>query len=260
MEILRSARKKVGLSHIHFSEIPSTNSWLLSHAEYLIQDGLFVTADRQTAGRGRFNRHWEGGRGDHLFCSLVVHPALPQHLLPSLSIIIGLGVFQALSELGVANLSLKWPNDVLAEGRKISGILCEVPGRTSPPAVVVGIGVNITGDRSQFSRGLHPLVTTVAENTGREIAVAVVGEEILNRLDDMLYTLDEKKCTGYFSQWESVSSSLGRRITFQDKGREQSGTILGLGPSGALKIALPSGATKEIAAGEIRFHSSPAAS
>ncbi|MFN3885145.1 MAG: biotin--[acetyl-CoA-carboxylase] ligase [Rhodocyclaceae bacterium] len=123
------------------AECDSTNLWLLARAERGAPSGTVVIAEAQTAGRGRHGRLWHSTPGDSLTFSLLWRfaPATPPL---GLSLAAGVAVTNALAKIGAGETALKWPNDVLKDGRKLAGILVElVPG--APHAAVIGIGLNL---------------------------------------------------------------------------------------------------------------------
>ena len=132
---IRTALQRAGCGHfeIHaFDEVDSTNSWLLRHPD--LPSGSVCLADQQTAGRGRAGRTWHTPPGSAIALSLARDfPAPPQ---PALTLVAGVAVVRALPE---SRLQLKWPNDLLLEGRKVGGILVEAQGRRA----VIGIGLNL---------------------------------------------------------------------------------------------------------------------
>lgn len=126
------------------AECESTNSLLMARAEAGVPSGSVVVAERQTAGRGRRGRSWISAVGDSLTFSLFWRFA-PGTLPAGLSLAVGLAVARAIAKVGAGGTAiptLKWPNDILIEGRKLGGILIELlPG--SPHAAVIGIGINL---------------------------------------------------------------------------------------------------------------------
>ena len=127
-------------SIIHFAEIDSTNNYLKEHCSSLAH-GTIVTADRQTAGRGRFNRKWESQEGG-LYFSLLIKPQQTD-FWPNFTQLMGLALCRAIEKL-YPHTYLKWPNDVLADGKKLCGILSEgVLSGGKLEGMVIGTGVNV---------------------------------------------------------------------------------------------------------------------
>ena len=124
------------------AECDSTNARLLALAESGAPSGSVIAALHQTAGRGRRGRNWFSAPGDSLTFSLLwrLPPDAP---LSGLSLAVGVALACALEDLGIAGISLKWPNDLLLHGRKLAGVLIELVPGASPPAAVIGIGMNL---------------------------------------------------------------------------------------------------------------------
>lgn len=144
-----------------FAETASTNDvahqWALAGAP----EGAVVTAARQTRGRGRRERKWESPPGTGLYASFILRPGWPAKRAPDLAILAGMAAFRALKEIGVPNLRVKWPNDILACGKKICGVLVEPRiGEGHVEFAVVGIGINVGQGPEEFSPELRSTATS----------------------------------------------------------------------------------------------------
>jgi BirA family biotin operon repressor/biotin-[acetyl-CoA-carboxylase] ligase len=140
---LKLATAALGQVHEHHASIGSTNDRALAWARAGAPHGAMVTADEQTAGRGRQGRRWVSPAGEGLYASVVLRPA--QGWSPrwaALGLAVGLGVREGLAGW-LPELKLKWPNDLLVGGRKLAGVLCETRWQGSAPDVVIGFGVNV---------------------------------------------------------------------------------------------------------------------
>ena len=128
---------------LHMS-LPSTNETLMQRQHQGTIHGEVVLAEVQTSGRGRIGRQWHSPFGQNISLSLGWHFAGGAAALEGLSLLVGLAIKQALADLGVGSVQLKWPNDVLVNHRKLAGILLEMRGEASGPChVVIGIGLNV---------------------------------------------------------------------------------------------------------------------
>jgi BirA family transcriptional regulator, biotin operon repressor / biotin---[acetyl-CoA-carboxylase] ligase len=125
------------------AESPSTNQVAADRARAGAPDGLLVVADHQTAGRGRLDRTWETPAGAAVTFSLVLRPTVPASSWPWLPLLTGHTVGKALAAFGY-DTRLKWPNDILIDGRKVAGILVERIDTDTGPAAVVGVGINVS--------------------------------------------------------------------------------------------------------------------
>ncbi len=142
-------------------ETGSTNEDALTAARAGAPDGSLFVAEYQSAGRGRRGRGWVGARGQSLLFSVVARPEREQKLCPALTLAVGLGVRAGLAGHCRARLRVKWPNDVLAEGQKLAGVLCEgqFEGQRAE-ALVIGVGINVA--QSEFPSDLAATAVSLA--------------------------------------------------------------------------------------------------
>ncbi len=246
-------RRFTGLSLLHLETVDSTNSYILSRPELLSRAGLVVYADRQTRGRGRMGRRWFSGKKGNLIASLVIYPDLPESYLSCMTLLVGLGVHGALSALGLADLSIKWPNDILIAGKKVCGILCETTVTPGGRVVVAGIGLNMIGGDDDFPPEVRGRLTTLESHglgPGREEML----EFVLDHVDQVLCLASDGRMEMLFEKWEGCSSSIGRRVRFRRGGNTCVATIAGLGPRGDLAVRLEdSGAMVSVVSGEVEY-------
>lgn len=151
----------------HFREVVSTNDLALEVAGADGEEGLVISADYQTRGRGRYERAWVAPRGASLLFSILLRPVLPVNQIPLLTHETAVAMKDALRSIcPELELTLKKPNDILASGKKICGILVESQSTGQQiGAVVVGIGLNVREKISQWVAGS----TSIEEETGRKV-------------------------------------------------------------------------------------------
>ncbi|RUM93304.1 MAG: biotin--[acetyl-CoA-carboxylase] ligase, partial [Thermodesulfatator sp.] len=198
---LNRNRTFAGRFLLHFDSLDSTNDYCLKNISVLQKPGLVVVADRQTQGRGSRGRTWEPGKGEHLFCSFVIHPEIRQEFIPSMTLFAGLAVFRAISSLGITQASIKWPNDILIAEKKVCGILCESRITPEMKAVVAGIGINISGGPEQFPESLREKVTTLSKH-GIQITNIELVDLIAGKLDEILAGIKSSSAlNAIFQDW-----------------------------------------------------------
>ncbi|MDX2472028.1 MAG: biotin--[acetyl-CoA-carboxylase] ligase [SAR324 cluster bacterium] len=217
---------------IYLAETESTNLHLLQSPDLLEINGLVVTAETQTAGRGRRGKKWETGPKGQLYFSLCLHTSgypCPDH---SFTLIAGLALAKAFEEYKTPNLSIKWPNDLLVNSKKLAGILCE--GFSG--GMVIGIGVNLIGEPVDFGTEVQNKITTLQSATN---LIKTPTEVILNFCGHFQKCLQKIKLNGLDSslkEWEAISSSINSEIYFEDQGTWKEGITKGLGPAGELLV------------------------
>ncbi len=236
--------------------VDSTNSFVLARDDLMRRAGLVVYADKQTAGRGRFGRRWFGGRGN-LFASMVIHPVSSGFPVWSMPVLVGVALYDAVFDLldkvgNSSGLSIKWPNDLLFDNRKLAGILCEsrqIDGRT---VVVAGTGVNIKGDYAGFPEGLREVTVALSE-AGIHVERECLLDLLLDHMDAVISRAHNGLKDEVFEKWCHISSSIGRKVRFEQEGREFYGRISGLDSRGGLVVSTSSGEDVVVLSGEVVY-------
>jgi BirA family biotin operon repressor/biotin-[acetyl-CoA-carboxylase] ligase len=194
---------------IRLATVDSTQAVAFTLAERGAADGTAVVATSQQAGRGRRGREWVGEPGRSLLCSIVTRPALAPARWPLLSLVTAVAVARALERLAGVEARLKWPNDVLLEGRKVAGILLE--SRLDPPVVVIGIGINV--GQSRFPSELADRAVSLAQVTGRQVDHDQLLGAVLDELADGRAHLEREGSGPLRTAWMARSATLGTWVT-----------------------------------------------
>jgi BirA family biotin operon repressor/biotin-[acetyl-CoA-carboxylase] ligase len=202
-------------------------------------DGHVVVARRQSAGRGRTGRAWHSADEGGLYCSLLLRGFADAHAAAGLTLAAGIGVFDAARTLGVPGLALKWPNDLLAGGRKLAGILTEwLPDG----AAVVGIGFNAAQER--FPDDLAALAVSASLASGRPISTDQALAALLAGLEAAFDSFRLQGLAWTVPEWSSRSGLWGRRA--RAAGAE--GFMVRLEEDGALVVRTEDGALRRVTA------------
>jgi BirA family biotin operon repressor/biotin-[acetyl-CoA-carboxylase] ligase len=199
-------------------------------------EGAVVVADHQTEGRGRRGRRWTAPPGTALLCSTVLRPAVPVARWPEIPLAVGCAVAEALDDVSGVSSVLKWPNDVLVDGRKVAGILAEGIAGASP-VVIVGIGVNVAQGPEDWPPDLAARARSLAE-----LGAAVSRERLLTaclaRLGAWYGTLLDGGFESIRGAWRR-RGLLGVRVPVADG----DGTAIDLAPGGELVVRRDNGQT-----------------
>ena len=184
-----------------FEEVGSTNDILKEQAESGAPEGCAVVADRQTHGRGRMGRQWLSLSGKGLYMSVLLRPGWPASDSTFVSMLSAVALAHALDSLGMNNILLKWPNDILVNGKKIAGILVE-PGvsRNLMDYSVIGIGVNVhhnTDELCPVGEG----TATSCRMEGVKINCDDVLIRVLNELDKIYYDVQNHGRAKVIKEW-----------------------------------------------------------
>lgn len=238
--------------HEALGDVGSTNTECLERARKGALSGLWITAERQTGGRGRRGRAWFSEPGN-LYASLLLIDAAPLERLGSLPLAVAVAVQDAVSRimpLDAPDVVIKWPNDILIDRRKVCGILVE--GETLPDgrhALVIGCGINVS---VAPEAGLYPVATL------REFGASTSPDELFAYLfQSMAETLSlwdgGRGIAAIMERWKQVAGGIGENITVNLPDRSISGRFAGIDDTGLLKLGTDDGGTRLIAAGDVFF-------
>ena len=237
----------------HFDEIDSTNEEARRLAAGGGKGPLWITADKQTAGRGRRGRVWQSPPGN-LAATLLIDPARPAAECAQLSFVAALAASDMIASAAPrADIRVKWPNDVLAEGRKIAGILLESAstGAAPPQWLAIGIGINLQHFPPDTEFPAISLAALGAGPPSPRDALAALASAFAK-----WYEL--WRVRGFVpvrEAWLARAAGLGARIVVRLSNGEATGVFEGLDETGALILRETHGRTRTIAAGEIFFAS-----
>src|SRR2546421_9254723 len=236
---------------LRFDSLPSTNTEALRQAQRGAPAGLCIIAREQTAGRGRQARTWVSPRDAGLYFSIVLRPRLDAQLWPLLTLAAALAVREAITEACALTPDIKWPNDLLTEGRKLCGILAEVCETEGERACVVGIGINLTD--ASFPPDLRPRATSIAAANGRAPDREALLSALVRQLAARYAQLHEPHGPeATINAWCAASSyAAGKRVRVETETEKFDGTTRGLEPDGALRVETDAGALKIIHAGDV---------
>jgi len=202
---------------------------LASAREGLAEAGLLVAAGRQTAGRGRRGRVWFSPADRGLWFSLLFVPPRPRAEWPFVTALAALALRRSLAGTAGLRCDLKWPNDLLYEGRKVAGILAETVAR----AVALGIGVNLTQAEEEFPEDLRDLAVSVAAAAGRAPGRGELLAAFLDEFDRALGLFGREGPAPFRNELRSASILIGRQIWLSD-GR--AGRVVDIGATGELLL------------------------
>ncbi len=223
----------------------STNSELLRRSAPLRGTGVLL-AERQTGGRGRRGRQWASPLAANIYLSLSRGFAGGLSRMGGLSLAAGVAVGEALHALGFIGAGLKWPNDVLVDGRKLGGLLVEGGGEFAGPArAVIGLGLNVhmpAGSAADITQPWIDLDTLAGAPVSRNQVVAALLSHLLPALDQF----EQQGLAPFLPRYAAMDVLAGRLVRVEEAGTLHEGTACGLAEDGALRVS--------IAGGERHFH------
>jgi len=237
---------------LRFDSLPSTNTEAARQAQHGAPEGLCVVAREQTSGRGRQERVWISPADAGLYFSIVLRPeSLAPQSWPLLTLMSALAVHDALLEACQLETDIKWPNDIIADDRKLCGILAETVETESGRVVVVGIGINL--DDRAFPSELKEIATSVAQRTGNKPDRETLLQSLVRAIERRYKILQSPGGeAATISEWTRRSSyAHDRRVRVSLSTEIFDGWTRGLEADGALRVETDQGEIRIIRAGDI---------
>ena len=221
------ATRWLGRDLLILSEASSTNALALSSVGQR-QSGSVILAEIQKEGRGRLSRSWASPQGG-IWMSLVLKPDIPLSRVYRINMAASVSICRAISRLGL-EAGIKWPNDILIQEKKVSGILTELGAQMDRlDYVVVGMGLNANNDTSAFPSQWRS--TSLAAELGRGIDRCALVAAILNEMEKAIDNMESQEI---YEEWRSLSLSLGKRVRISSAEGDLTGQVVDLDGDGAL--------------------------
>ncbi len=247
------ANKRIGAFHIH-DRIDSTNRFLASVLCGPESNGSICLAESQTAGKGRNGRSWISPFGNNIYMSLALRYPDGPEALSGLSLAVGVAVVRTLSTLGVPDIRLKWPNDIVWNGKKLGGILIELFGDAHGPcSVIIGLGLNcaMSPDQGAVIEQEWVDLDTITHHSrpGRNRLVAALINEIL----PVVAEFNQTGLAPFLVEWRMVDWLQGKDVVLHMGNREITGTVAGINDVGLVQLYTREGELRSFASGEVSF-------
>ena len=244
----------VGSEVLTVKEVDSTNELAKQYFQNDAPEGMVFLAECQTKGKGRSGRTWHSPPGVGVFLSVLLRPVIPAKHIPQLTLMAGVAVAMAVNKISPIPVSLKWPNDILLNGRKLGGILCELVSGQDGWGVVIGIGVNVNHQRDQFPEDLRDLATSLLLENGHATDRTLMAISILERLDEGYQDYLQGGTEPLTKNWTQLTDMFGKPVCLTLGKQSISGTALGLDEQGRLIVCMENGQKRAFSSGEVTLH------
>lgn len=245
----------IGQNIYYFSELTSTNITANQLAEGGLdktREGTIVIADRQSRGKGRAEKRWISPPGG-IWISIILYPDAIPSRMPLITLMTAVAVTKTIIELfPQTNVRIKWPNDVLIDGRKVCGILTEMSTVANTIKwVIVGIGINANNDSSQLPEEIRKNSLSLKELTEKSIIRANLIRHLCIELERYYELLKKGDSALILEEWKSYNNILGKRIDVDIGDKIITGKAIDINEKGALILKTDTGETKEIISGSV---------
>lgn len=243
----------IGRNIIYLDSVDSTNLYAKKKAENPFREGTVVIADEQTVGRGRLGRHWVSVKGKGIWMTIMLKPDILPSDAPKLSIIAALAVANALRSCCRVDAKIKWPNDIVAGGKKLCGILTEMSAEDDEiKYVIIGIGINVNMEIDDFGQEVSSVATSIRIEKGRSVLRKALAASVLFEFEK-IYRVFEREVSikTFLDDYKSKSAVLGKEIRLIKKREEITGVAVDITKEGYLVVKLADGTCREIMSGEV---------
>jgi BirA family biotin operon repressor/biotin-[acetyl-CoA-carboxylase] ligase len=249
----RLRSQTLGKNLFHFFSVDSTNAFasrLLNHGRN-VADGTVIIAESQTAGKGRRGRSWYSEQENGLYFSLVLHPRIPPAFAPLFTLGTAVAIHNAVERSTGLQVDIKWPNDLLINGRKFCGILAEMRAEFDRVnSLIIGVGLNV--NHAELPADIAESATSLRMASGRTHSRIEIMVEILEEFENLLARFEKSGPGTIIDLWTRYSSfANGRRLGIHDGFRTIEGTTRGLNAFGALRLETWDGKIEEIYSGDV---------
>jgi BirA family biotin operon repressor/biotin-[acetyl-CoA-carboxylase] ligase len=246
------AARRLGAKLHHFAEVGSTNTCARELAERGAAEGEVVIAETQTQGRGRLGRHWESPALVNLYLSIILRPTLAPAHAPQITLMAAVALVETLAPLIAQAPMIKWPNDILVNGKKLAGVLTEAACSADViEHVILGIGINVNYRVSSMPPEIRSRATSIAELTRGNVDRETVLVRLIQALDRCYGELEESGFDALRRLWEAHFGWRGQRVKVQHLDQVFTGRARGIEQDGALVLEDDHGVLHSIYAGDV---------
>ncbi|MEH7114804.1 biotin--[acetyl-CoA-carboxylase] ligase [Neobacillus niacini] len=243
-EMITADELRLGLTtgfigkNLHYEETVDSTQKIAHRLAYEnAPEGTVIIAEEQVSGRGRMDRKWHSPKYTGIWMSIILRPNIPLPKAPQLTLLAAVAIVQAIEERTGLLPEIKWPNDILLNGKKVTGILTELEAEADRiNSIIIGMGINVNQTNEDFPNELKGIATSILIEKGEKVSRADLIKGIFVKLEKLylLYLAE-----GFFPiklLWESYAISIGRNITARTLSHSIIGKALGITDDGVLMI------------------------
>ena len=233
--------KNIGRKIIVYNSVSSTNDIAAEYAKKRKNNGLVVFAEEQNAGRGRGGAKWLSAYAESILCSILLTDCgLNGELL---SLTCAVAVAEAVGKSGSSEARIKWPNDIILNGKKVGGIILESKTSNGSTAYIIGIGINCHQKMDSFPAELKPVATSIDIESRSYVDRISLAKRLLASIDNWLEVATETS-ERIIEQWCKLSVQLGHGVTLIFNSTRFSGNCIGIDPQAGLIVQLDTGGVR----------------
>ena len=239
--------KRIGRKILVYNSTSSTNDIASEYARNKTNDGLAIFAEEQTAGKGRAGARWSSKRAESILCSIIIADSKLNAEL--LSLTCAVATAEAIGKPANSEARIKWPNDIMLNGKKIAGILLESKSNDAGNAYIIGIGINCHQSRESFPAELQSTATSIDMESHSVSDRVLLAKRLLTSVENWL-KVAERNSKDVTERWRELSVQLGQRVKILYNGRKFVGNCIGIEPEKGLILQLETGGVRMFVAAQ----------
>ncbi|OIO81600.1 MAG: biotin--[acetyl-CoA-carboxylase] ligase [Candidatus Omnitrophica bacterium CG1_02_43_210] len=240
--------KIIGKNILSFDTVDSTMDVAYDFAVKGTGEGVCVFAEGQKKGRGRMNRDWQSPKHKGVYLSLILRPEISPNEISKITLMVAVSVAKTIRAKTGLSALIKWPNDILIDGRKVCGILTDMSAESDiVKFLVIGIGININSK----IQDLPDSATSLREFFGEKVDRIDFTRALLEELDSHYLYFMQQGFGAILEEWRNFSATLGSRVKVDFKNRHIEGQAMDVDESGALLVRLDNGFIERILSGDV---------
>ncbi|MBR0059042.1 MAG: biotin--[Methanobrevibacter sp.] len=234
-----------------FKEVMSTNTVAKFLSQNDVSNGTVVLSEKQSDAKGRLGKHWESPLGG-IWLSIIVNPNVDHSKIPMITLATGVAVVKTLERIGIENAEIKWPNDVLINGKKISGILTEAITKFNTiDNVIIGVGIDANFDVDILSKELQEGTTTLDIELGHRVDENEAITIFLEEFEKIAIMFNDGEFEAILKEWRNYSYSIGKIVEVREPfSKSYDAYVLGISREGALVVEKIDGTLEKVISGE----------
>ena len=242
----------IGKAMKYFPSVDSTNHVAKALAYHGAEEGTIVVAEEQDSGKGRLDRNFYSPRGKGIWFSVILRPKFLPHDAPKFTLMAAVAVAEAMARFNL-KAEIKWPNDIMFDGRKLVGILTEITGELARiNYMVIGIGINVNMSRADFPEELQDVAASLSEMNGEILSRVEIFRAVLEEFDKLYLEVKAEGFDKVIDRWKKYNVTLGKnvRVISAGDGESFTGKAIDLDEDGALVVETSQG-QRTVYAGDV---------
>lgn len=241
----------VGKNLYIYKEVSSTNTVAKFLSKNNAENGTVVISEKQTGAKGRSGKSWESPLGG-VWLSIIVNPIVDYSKLPLITLATGVAVAKTLERVGVENPEIKWPNDIMINGKKVCGILTEAVTKFNRiESVIIGVGIDANLNVTDFPEELQSGTTTLKEELHKEGNENLLIKIFFEEFEKIINIFNEKEYEQILKEWRKYSYTIGKIVEVREPyNKYYDGYVVGIGKEGALIVEKIDGTLEKVISGE----------